>query len=640
MTFGQRSSGHPLKGEWTVGLLPGVLVIILVMVIRAMGGLQRWEWMALDLGLRLRPTEALDERIVIVGITDADIQKLQAYPVPDQALAKLLRQIQGYQPQVIGLDLLRDFPIPPGEPDLKAAITDIPHLVGIEKVLSNADSIPISALGVWQKDQIGFADILPDEDGGLRRVLLGTAADGEYRFSFALRIAEIYLKRHHRSLENGIKDPVAMRFGQTELTRFQSHTGGYVRADDGGNQMLLNYRQSLHPFRTLSLAEFNTVHIKPETLRNRIVLVGMTSLSQKDMVNTKAVHHSFTGIPGQIYGVEAQAHAISQIINAELEGRPLLTGWSEVLEYLWIIGWGVLGVLLKRWSRTPIIHMLITAVGSAGLVGLAYVSLLSGIWIPLVPPLLVFGINGVVLYSFWLYDQGLRSQLLDRQQVIDTTFDAIHNGPLQTLAGVLRGVRDRNTSTSDLEPQLQHLNQELRGIYNLIRQETLKPEPILGLSSDLQLELTAPLHELLCTVYSETLARDLPGFADIKFKIVKFEPMDERALSLELKRRLCRFLEEVLCNIGKHAHGVTQVSVTCMQDLGYNRIEVADNGTTSDLGSTAKMGWGTQQAQQLARQLGGTWQQHGNTPTGQSYKLQWSVKTKPFWRFFSVRHFH
>ncbi len=622
-------------------MLPGVLVILLVIGVRALGGLQRWEWMALDQGLRLRPAEAVDERIVIVGITDADIQRLQAYPVPDQALARLLWQIQDYQPQVIGLDLLRDFPIPPGEPDLETAITDLSHLVGIEKVLSSADSIPIPALAVWPQDQIGFADILPDADGGLRRMLLGTAAaDGEYRFSFALRVAELYLKEHHRSLENGIQDPVAMRFGQTELTRFQSHTGGYVRADDGGNQMLLNYRQSLHPFRILSLADLNTGRIQPETLRNRIVLVGMTALSQKDMVNTTAVPPSFTGIPGQIYGVEAQAHAISQIINAELEGRPLLTGWSDFLEYLWIIGWGVLGILFKYWSRTPILHLLSMAVGSAGLVGLAYLSLLGGVWIPLVPPLLVFGINGVVLYSFWLYDQGLRSQLQNRQQVIDTTFDTIHNGPLQTLAGVLRGVRDRNTSTSELEPQLQHLNQELRGIYNLIRQETLKPEPILGLSSDLQLELTAPLHELLCTVYSETLARDLPGFADIQFKIVKFEPMDERALSLELKRRLCRFLEEVLCNIGKHAHGVTQVSVTCMQDQGYNRIEVADNGTTSDLGSTAKMGWGTQQAQQLARQLGGTWQQHGNTPTGQRYKLQWSVKKKPFWRFFSVRRFH
>ncbi|WP_299485872.1 CHASE2 domain-containing protein [Acaryochloris sp. IP29b_bin.137] len=618
-----------------------MLVILLVIVVRVLGGLQRWEWMALDQGLRLRPAETLDERIVIVGITDADIQRLQAYPVPDQALAKLLRKIQDYQPQVIGLDLFRDFPIPPGEKDLEAAITDIPNLVGIEKVLSSEDSIPIPALDVWQEDQIGFADVIPDEDGGLRRVLLGTSTAGEeYRFSFSIRVAETYLKHHHRTLKNGVKDPLAMRLGQTELTRFRSHTGGYVRADDGGNQILLNYRQNPRPFRTFLWADFNSGQVKPEELYNRIVLVGMTSISQKDLVQTAAVNHPSTGLPGQIYGVEAQAHAISQLINAELEGRPLLTGWSEVLEYLWIVIWGVLGVLIKRWSRYPMIHILMVVVASAGLFGLAYVSLLSGVWIPLVPPLLVFGINGVVLYIFWLYDQGLRSQLQDRQQVIDSAFDAIHNGPLQTLAGVLRGVHDRNTSTSELEPQLQHLNQELRGIYNLIRQETLRPEPILGLSSDLQLGLTAPLHELLCTVYWETLNRDLPGFADIKFKIVKFEPMDERALSLELKRRLCRFLEEVLCNIGKHANGVTQVSVTCMQDQGYNRIEVADNGTKSNLISATKMGWGTQQAEHLARQLGGTFQQHCNTPPGHRYKLKWSVKRQPFWRFFLVRRFH
>jgi len=53
-----------------------------------------------------------------------------------------------------------------------------------------------------------------------------------------------------------------------------------------------------------------------------------------------------------IYGVEIEAHATSQIVNAVLNGRPLLHIWSEGWEYVWILAWG-LGIALGLILQSP-----------------------------------------------------------------------------------------------------------------------------------------------------------------------------------------------------------------------------------------------------------------------------------------------
>ena len=86
---------------WRVGVLPGLTIIGLVFILRLSGLLQFQEWQALDIFLRLRPSEPVDERIVIVGIDEADLAR-EGYPIPDRELAALLRTLQQYQPRAIG----------------------------------------------------------------------------------------------------------------------------------------------------------------------------------------------------------------------------------------------------------------------------------------------------------------------------------------------------------------------------------------------------------------------------------------------------------------------------------------------------------------------------------------------------------
>jgi CHASE2 domain-containing sensor protein len=67
---------------WSVGVLPGIAVIGLVILVRLTGSLQLIEWVTLDSFLRLHPPEPIDERVVIVGIDEEDIRRIRNYPIP------------------------------------------------------------------------------------------------------------------------------------------------------------------------------------------------------------------------------------------------------------------------------------------------------------------------------------------------------------------------------------------------------------------------------------------------------------------------------------------------------------------------------------------------------------------------------
>ncbi|MFM7189578.1 MAG: CHASE2 domain-containing protein, partial [Microcystaceae cyanobacterium] len=110
------SIGHSLKtffwhsrGVWLVTPLVAGAVILL----RMSGVLQGWEWTTYDLYLRLRPQEEGDRRVVIVGINETDLAKLNSSIISDQTLATLLTKLKAREPRAIGLDMYRDLPVPP-----------------------------------------------------------------------------------------------------------------------------------------------------------------------------------------------------------------------------------------------------------------------------------------------------------------------------------------------------------------------------------------------------------------------------------------------------------------------------------------------------------------------------------------------
>lgn len=620
---------------WSVGALPGIVALGLVILLRLSGSLQFLEWVTLDSFLHLRPMEPIDERVVIVGIDEEDIQ-IKNYPVSDREIAKLLRTLQKYQPRVIGLDIVRDIPVEPGHAELVAAFKDIKNLIAVEKVIPVAIKPPPDL----PPEQIGFADVLTDVDGKVRRAILGTIRpedEQKYAFSLPLRLAETYLKAEGIELNNGIRDREAMRFGSTELPRFLN-SGGYLGADDFGVQLLLNYRNGQQRFRTLSLKTINDIEagkgntkMLRDALGGRIVLIGVTAPSIKDFINTSAIANLQP--PGKIYGVEFHAHVVSQIISAVLDGRPVLKTWSQSWEYLWIVVWGILAIYLGRLTQSPSKNLVYIATISLGLVGIGYAFIVWGWWIPVVPVLLVLVINGVILSAFYQYDRFLRSQIEIRQHTIERTFVEIHNGPLQTLANILRHVQDQDLEQHQLLEELKNLNYEIREVGEHLKLEALNREESLRLGSGLILDLKLPIRDLLYEVYSDTLQRNFPYFETLKVKAYSFDPIEEQYLSSEQKRDICQFLEEALCNVGKYAKGLTRLSAIGKRDVGYYTLSIKDNG--SGISSDAE-GRGTKQCLNIAKKLKGKFQRQPLKEKGTLCQLTWSL-TDNTWGFAQIR---
>ncbi len=619
---------------WCTKTRPEMTAITLVVVARLLGSLQFLELAAFDTFMRWRPLETMDERILIVGINEKDINRVKQYPIPDREIAALIKKLQTYKPIVIGLDIFRDLPVEPGYKDFFETLKKTENLIVVEKVLPERNGFIISPpLGVSQ-ERIGFIDTLIDTDGKQRRNLLATAnLKNKWQFSFSLQLVKKYLASKGIYLDNTEdKDPYGIRFASTKIIGFHPNSGGYVRADTGGSQILINFRNRHKPFNIVSLEDIQTGKVESNRISSKIVLIGMMSSSAKDYANSSATNSEN---PALNYGVEMQAHMVSQITSAVLDGRPMINVWSDAWEYIWIVAWGILGISLGRIIRSPWGILLFVFITSFCLIGICYGLLIFGWWIPVVPAFLTLVFNGAVLASFEKYDEALRSRIKDRQLVIDQIFDTIHSQPLQTLSITLRKIQSKEgLAPQQFLSELQQLNQELRNVYELVKKEALTEVSSLHLGKEQQLNLQQPLHDILHEVYNDVLERDYPCFKTVKIKIIKFEPMDERKLTLEYKRSLCRFLEEALHNVGKYAQGTTKLEVICIQESGVNTIRVADNGSgINAIANISHSGFGTQQAQNLAKQLGGQFERFPNSPKGIVCQLTWSAAKLWLWRF-------
>lgn len=618
---------QPWRPNWQTRLLPGLSITALVILARLFGILQPLEWKMLDLSLRWRPAEATDPRITVIEITDEDLQTVLPHPPSDQALADLIQTLQTYEPRVIGIDIFRDGPVGEGYPALLQTLETVENTVLIHKILGLSPVAPLPSLS---ENQIGFADAALDSDGFIRRSLLGiNDQDDNYRFSFTVRLVEKYLEPEGIILENGLRDPETMRFGPAEIPRFQENTGGYIRTQNSGNQTLLNFRSGPSPFETLTYKEFISQDIDPELIHNRAVLVGYTADSVKDFISSGAIQGM---TPSLVPGVHLQAHAVSQILSAFYDKRPFLKALPDAFEYLLILGSGCLGIALVYWRRQPMVHLLL-GVGaiSLGLVS-GYGLLVASWWLPTVPMAITFFLNAAVLYPFDQSQLQLRSQLEDRQKLINQTFNTIHNGPLQTLASMLSRWPVDQSAPAPMRSDLKTLNHELRSIYDAMQKEMLSSTEQLVLTSQQTVDLELPLNELCREAYQITLERHADFFEPI-IKIVAFEPLKDEHLSIDQKRNLGRFLEEALINVKKYAKSTTRLTVDCRQRDGNNVIQVIDNGEGFKSAPSGSQGYGTKQAQTLARSLNGQFQRTKSTPKGVRCELRWPIEQSAWKRW-------
>jgi CHASE2 domain-containing sensor protein len=401
--FGSSSVANPLQ-SWIRPLLTSLVMTGLIVGVRSIGLLQPLELAAFDTLLQLRPDEPPDARLLVVLITDEDVQAQSSAErngsLSDRTLEQLLTKLVTYQPRAIGLDVYRDHPVGKTASGLVNRLRKSDRWVAVCKVgdPENKDR-GVAPPPEMTDDQIAFSDIVFDPDNVVRRHLLAMTPSPASRcvapYALSLQLALRYLDTQGITLQ--YPNATTWQLGKLQFHPLQARTGGYQSVDQRGHQILLNYRSLRLPEQgvgQVTLGQVLAGQINPAAIKDRIVLIGTIAEGTHDYWLTP--YFTPQGNKLAIPGVVLQAQMTSQLVSAALDGRPLLWTWELWTEIVWILSWAMLGGILAQFIRKPMrlgLAIIMTIVVLCSTCLLLLIQL--GGWIPLVPSAIALTASGV-----------------------------------------------------------------------------------------------------------------------------------------------------------------------------------------------------------------------------------------------------
>lgn len=386
-----------------VSLLIGMLAYGAMCTARGLGMFQGAELRIYDTFLRWRAQTATgDSHIVLIETTEDDISnpELGDWPLWDSDLARLLKTLETQQPAAIGVDLIRNLPVPKDGSQLSQLN---------EVLLSNGNIICIWRFGdehyqgisppaILQahQERLGIFSFTPDYqiDKIVRRGVL-FLDDGTNTFrSLTLQLALLYLNTQGIQMEPAAENPSDFRLGKTVFRPFEKNDGAYINADAHGYQLLLDFRGP-KKFQSYTLTQALSGQIPPGALQNKIVLVGDTAASKMDYFVTPLLY--------QHRGLVVHAQMLDQLLRAALEGDRLLEVWQEWKELVWVFAWCLLGTAIGFWARSPWKFVLLASVCLLVLGVCAWWSFRAGWWILSATPATGFLVSAIVVVSYTSY---------------------------------------------------------------------------------------------------------------------------------------------------------------------------------------------------------------------------------------------
>ncbi len=361
------------------------------------------EFYVYDMMTWLQPDEDVDPRLVVVGITETDLAVQKQWPLNDQILAEVLATLQTHQPTVVGLDIYRNVPHPPGNDQLLQQL-QADNLIAITNVGGSSEVAAVESPPTVPEQRVGFNDLVLDRGGLVRRNLLFVPTASKEFYSFGLRVSLAYLASQSDPATNAER-ALLFRFDQQGIyvngvpfPRLPNYAGGYARADTSGYQIMAQYRDRNQVARQISVTDVLNGNYDPDWIEGKIVLIGVTAPSLKDLFLTPYSTYQQSEMPG----VFLHAQMISQILSTVEDQQALFRFWPRWGEWLWLWSCAVAGGMLGWWVRNPRWLAIAGAASPLVILGFGWLSFNLNLWIPVVTPIATLLAAGILVISYRL----------------------------------------------------------------------------------------------------------------------------------------------------------------------------------------------------------------------------------------------
>ncbi len=380
---------HPV----VVCVLLGIAAFLLILGLQSVNLLKGLELRVFDKFLSQRPTEIIDQRIVIISETEPDIRRY-GHPLSDQVFADALQKAEDASARVIGVDKYRDIPTPPGSDNLSQLLKKYDNIVWIFFGGNDKQNF-VSAPAVLEGNvaRTAFNNILEDSDGVARRGLLFSDINGNSYYSLPLLLSVYYLANENIAVQ--LDDQQTLNINGISVPKIDANFGGYHHADTGGYQIMLDYPALPQSFKTFTLSDLLDDNVPVDALKDKIVLFGAMAPSLQD----------YWLLPNEVtrFGIEYHGYFISQLLNIATQQKQPLRAIADDAEYGWLLFWCLIGSFAGLY-RGGLLFFVLMISELIALLGCNILLLNAGWWLPLIAPLLGW-LSALFVSVFYFFTQ-------------------------------------------------------------------------------------------------------------------------------------------------------------------------------------------------------------------------------------------
>ena len=320
-----------------------------------------------------------DSPSLVVGVSESDIEKY-GWPIDDKYLLKTIQKLDKAESSSIVLDLYRNVGVGEGAKSLANYSRLNKKVISIFNVAEGIPSIPDFPL-----ERIAFNDMPIDIDNVVRRDLVGVNRRkynlGKEFVSVPMRMLEIhqFLNKESFNLED--------KFYKNKISLIQNYSGGYTNVDSNGFQIFINYPEKNY-IPIYSLSEILEDKIPLEKLKNKMIVIGATAPSLKDVFAVPSSRFVTDSKNLLISGAEIHAHRANQLLSLQNNSTLKIKTINPFIELFGIIFYVFLiSIFIEKTKKISI--GLIVFISALGLLALAvYLAFIIGYWIELALPVI------------------------------------------------------------------------------------------------------------------------------------------------------------------------------------------------------------------------------------------------------------